>query len=460
LTLSPSRIAAVALLAAAAAVAIAPAPEGVTQREMWAAAAAFSAIALLATQALPEHVTAIGFLALASATGLARPEVVFAGFHSSVLWLLFSGTVIGLALDHTGLAARLAGRLLGGRGLTFAQAVWALLAASLALAFVMPATVARILILMPIALALADRLGFREGSRGRTGLALTVAFGAYMPTYGILPSNLPNVVIVGGAETLYGLRITYGEYLLWHFPVIGVLKSLAIVALILHWYRDEANAVQGDTAPPQGPLTPAQKRLACVIFATVALWMTDFAHHVSPGWVALAAAAIILVPGAGLTPPAPFAGKLNLGMIFYLAGVLGIGAVLADSGAGALIARTLIGWIGLVPGNPGASYAALTAFASLLGQALTSPAAAVVLMPLAQELATAAGLPLKTVLMTQLFGISIVWLPYVAPPLVVALALGKVGTPEAIRFCIVMSLLTVFLLAPVNWLLWRALGII
>jgi len=450
---------AAALFAAVGTAAVLHALDGVAARTVWTSALCVGAIVLLATQALPEHITSIGFMALAAAFGLAKPEVVFSGFHASVVWLLFSGIVMGLALAHTGLAARVAAVLLARGSLTFTQAVVAVLGVSLGLAFVMPATVARIVILMPIALALADHLGYRAGSRGRTGLALTVAFGAYMPTYGILPANLPNVVIVGAGEALYGVSISYGEYLLWHFPVIGVLKSAMIVAMILHWYRDTPTGTPAESSVP-GPMTAEQKRLAVVVVATVGLWMTDFAHRISPGWIALAAAAIILMPGTKLVPPTPFAGKLNLSPMFYTAGVLGMGGVLADSGAGTLLAEALLRWIGIAPGDAPRNFAAVVGLSSLVGQATTSPAATAILVPLAQELAGASGLTLRAVLMSQLFGLSIVWLPYVAPPLVVGLSLGKVPAAEGIRFCLVTAIITTLVLAPLDFLFWRFLGLI
>lgn len=460
-TAAPARYRALvaALIGAALTAAALHIYSGLAPRSIWTAALCVGAIVLLATQALPEHVTSLGFLALAAAFGLARPEVVFSAFHASVVWLLFAGIVMGLALAHTGLAARAAAVVLSRRALTFPQAVLGVLGVSLALAFVMPATVARIVILMPIALALADHLGYEPGSRGRIGLALTVAFGGYMPSYGILPSNLPNVVVVGAGEALYGVRVTYAEYLLWHFPVIGLLKSVMIVVLILLWYSDAPRKKRADVAA-QGPLLPEQKRLAVIVLATVALWVTDFIHGVSPGWVALVAAVLILAPAARLVPPAPFAGKLNLSPVFYTAGVLGMGSVLADSGTGTLLAKVLLDWIGIVPGETARNFAAVVGLSSLVGQATTSPAATAILVPLAQELANVSGLDLKAVLMSQLFGLSIVWLPYVAPPLVVGLSLGKVPLADGIRFCLVTAVLSALVLAPLDLLLWRLLGLV
>lgn len=67
----------------------------------------------------------------------------------------------------------------------------------MALAFVMPSTMGRIVLLMPVILALADRMGFVEGRPGRTGMAVTLAIASFMVPCTILPANVPNMVLVG-----------------------------------------------------------------------------------------------------------------------------------------------------------------------------------------------------------------------------------------------------------------------
>ena len=64
---------------------------------------------------------------------------------------------------------------------TYPRYVASVMVACVGLAFVMPSTTGRILLLIPIVLALADRIGLTEGRRGRTGLVMTVAAAAITP---------------------------------------------------------------------------------------------------------------------------------------------------------------------------------------------------------------------------------------------------------------------------------------
>ncbi|MFT4248185.1 MAG: hypothetical protein QM581_09120 [Pseudomonas sp.] len=103
---------------------------------------------------------------------------------------------------------------------------------SYALAFVMPSNMGRIALLMPIVLALADRAGLVDGSRGRTALALAVGFGTFQLSVSILPANVPNLVMAGAAESAYGIHLPYLSYLLLHAPILGLLKGLALVGCL------------------------------------------------------------------------------------------------------------------------------------------------------------------------------------------------------------------------------------
>lgn len=435
-----------------------PAPEGLAEARMLRTAGmVIAALGLWATHALPEHVTSLGFMTLVVLLGIAPPAVAFSGFAGGAVWLLFGGIIIGLAVEDTGLGKRIAEFALARISLSYASGVVALVTVSLLLAFVMPASIGRIVILMPIALALADAMGFGPGRPGRTGFALAVGLASFLPAFSILPANLPNVVLFGAAESIYGLTTTYADYLVWHFPAMGFVRSILLVAVILVLFPDTADAAP---APRRREAMAArQKHLLAVLLITLGLWASDFLHHISPAWIALAAAIVILIPATGLAPKTALADKTNMRPFFYVAGILGMGAIIADSGLGGLVAEFLIGLLPLKPGAPAQNYAALTVLSAVFGMAATIPGAPTILVPLAQDLADASGLPLITVLMTQISGLSLMLLPYQSPPLVVAIALGGVRVGDAIRVILAMTALGLLVLAPLNFLWWQLLGL-
>ncbi|MEE8305603.1 MAG: SLC13 family permease, partial [Candidatus Tectomicrobia bacterium] len=170
-----------------------PAPHGMPPGVMRATGVIVVTIGLWATAVVPEYFTSILFFFLAVTLTGTPPEVVFSGFHSSAVWLVFGGLVIGHAVHTTGLGTRLAASLVGYfRGSYFGIIVRTVVAATL-MAFVIPSNMGRVLVMLPIFLGLADRLGFVAGSRGRMAIILAVSAGTLYPSVGILPAGVTNL---------------------------------------------------------------------------------------------------------------------------------------------------------------------------------------------------------------------------------------------------------------------------
>ncbi len=345
-----------------------------------------------------EPIASLVFFLLAAVFHIAKPGVIFSGFQSTAWWLVLGGYITGIAVDTTGLGRRLAGLLFGRAAMSYRWIIAAVATTAVGLAFVMPSTSARILLLTPIALALADRLGFGPGRPGRSGLVMTVAAASYMPPCTILPANIPNAVLLGAADTLYGIKLTYGPYLLLHFPILGALKTVFVIALVCRLFPEPGPL--GGAATPRAAATVSRDeiRLAAVLAGSLLLFATDFLHGVSPAWIALGAGVVCLLPAVGLVTPKSLAERTNIGMLIYVAGFLGVGAVIADSGLGEVLSRALLRLADVAPGDATLNLAKLAAIEAGLGFITTLSGFPAVLTPLTQDFASASGLPLHTVL--------------------------------------------------------------
>jgi len=459
------------LLLVAATVATQPPPPGLPAEMMPAAGLVIFTIGCWATVLLPEHLTALIFFLVAMVFGVSTAPVIFSGFASPAFWLVFGGLIIGAAVDRTGLGRRIADGLVRRFTGGYLSVLAGVVTVCLALGFLMPSTMGRLVLLLPIVLALGERLGYGPGSRGRTGLVLATGFGSYLGPVAILPANVPNNVLIGAAQNFHDIQIRYFDYLLVHFPVLGLAKSVVVVLVVWLLYRDtpshagtrpsDASAANKDPVPPVPDYWSAEeKRLALLLSAALVLWATDSIHHVSPAWVSLAAGLICLMPGVGLVPPPAFRDKVPMNPLIYVAGILGVGALVADSGLGEELSRAVLTELHLTPETPAHSFFALSGLSMALGTVSTMPGIPAILTPIAGDMAAAAGLPIETVLMTFVVGFSTVFFPYQVPPLIVLLQLGNIPARSAVTTALATAAVTVVVLLPLDYLWWRVIGLL
>ncbi|HJQ62026.1 MAG TPA: SLC13 family permease [Burkholderiales bacterium] len=454
--LKPLPILTAIVVAAAVAVYFMPPPAGVSVETMHAAALVVLVIGLWALAAVPEYIVALLFFALAMLLAIAPAQVVFSGFASGTLWLVLGGLVTAEAVRCTGLGERFAYFLVARVELSYRGLIVAAVIVSSALCFVMPATIGRVLLLMPIMSALAERVGLERGSSGYNGVALAVMMASYQVGTAVLPSNAPNLVLAGAAETLYGISLTYAEYLLVQFPVMGVAKALVIIALICWLFPDETRRDTGRAV--QRPMTGEERRLTVILIAALALWATDFMHHVHPGWIGLAAGVLALLPRIGAMPMTAFAQNVSFGPFFYIAAVLGVGGLMSGAGVSAMLGEAAQSALQLKPGQDALNFGVLTLLATFAGVLVTNPAQPALMAPLAGHFAEAAGWPLKTALMTTALGFTTLILPFQVPPVMVGVQLAGLKLRSVLRLSVPLMLVSFAILLPLDYAWWRLIG--
>ena len=423
-----------------------------------ASAVILMTIALLATGVIAEAVTVLLFFLAAMLLAIAPADVVFSGFASTAFWIIFGGLILGMAIRHTGVGEHLAGvvlaRMPGRYGLVLAATV----ALGLVFAFLMPGAMGRMVLLVPIAVAVADRLGFEEHANGRMAIVLAAVFGTHIGSFAILPSNTPNVVWAGAMESIHGVEIGYLEYLWWHFPVLGLLRSVLLVGVLLLLFPDRLPARQ-DAAEAPGALNRDQRETGIVLTLALVFWASDFLHGVGPAWVALGAACYFLLHSARLVPQKPFA-ALDMGPLLLVAGVLGLGAVVANQGIGEAAFGQLLPNLPLAPGADILNYALISLGGVGLAVLTTMPGVPAVGVPLGETLAQATGWSLESSLIVLAAAYSTYLLPYQAPPILIGAQLGRIPWATLLRFTLALALLSIVTIFPLHYLWLQLIGLL
>jgi len=457
-TLTPQKLVLVGLFALAAlAIALLPPPDGAPKAMIGLAVVAFT-VALWATAALPALHSGAIFFALALATGIAPTVPLLSGFWSNAAALVFGGLIIGSAAERTGLGRYVAHALMSGLA-TYPRLIAGILIGSGALSFLVPTTMGRLAITLPILMAAAKEAGYEPASRGYIGMILTAVAGNYLTSYAILPANLTNIIALGALEGIGGPTLQYGPYMITAMPVLGIIKGItfwAAICLLLPAPPPRAST-SGDGSP--NVLSPAARRLATLLAITVLLWVTDFIHHIKPGWIALAAGLVCLVPGLGLARAEEAVDFNKLTSVFSLAAVLGVATVLTYSGAGGMIARALTQLVPASGASPAYGFMLISTASSLIATFATIVGCIAIVTPTLPAIEAATHLPLTAGIMAELTGLQAVFFPFETVPIMVGLMMGKVPATSTLKVLIALAVTGLFIIAPLQIAWLKLLGV-
>lgn len=183
-------------------------------------------------------------------------------------------------------------------------------------------------------------------------------------------------------------------------------------------------------------------------------------HHISPAWIGLAAACICLLPKVGFLSGEEFAKGVNIRTCIYVAGILGLAALVNYSNTGMIFGHFIQSYLPLDPTHQFINFTSLVGLTSALNFIVTANGVPAIYTPLAQALSNATGLDIVTVLMIQVIGYSTPLLPYQASPIVVAMGLGNVPLKDGIIVCLTIFVFTLLFLVPIDYLWFKSMGMI
>ena len=433
-----------------------PPPQGIEPIMMRAGAVIILAIGMWATAIVPSYFGSLIFLFAAVALAVAPPKVVFSGFHAGAMWLVFSGLVFGLGVKQTGLDTRLVRSLLTHFPKIYIGMIYGVFWVATSLALIVPSASGRVALLVPIMVALAKKLGFGEESKGRTGLILAASLGTMVPAFNILPANVPNMALYGAADSVLNIQLTYADYFLLNFPVMGVFALVVYPALIAVLFRDTPR--HPDHQEKISAWAGDEKRLLLFLTIALLLWITDSLHGISPAWVALGAAILCLLPRIGMLPPSVLGGEINYGPLLFLAGVIGLGAVANHAGLGTVIAENLMQFFEFQKGADFQNYASISLTSIVVGLFTTMPAQPSIMVAMTGTLAQATGWSELNVIMASMTAWGVFPFFYQTPPVVVAVALGNLKISDVTKTLICYMILGVLIMLPLHFLWGQSIG--
>ena len=411
---------------------------------------------LFVTELIPLAVTAMAACTALGILGVLPSKQVYAGLSNSTVVLFGGMFVIGAAMFKTGLAEAVGLWVVNKAGTGEVKLMGAVMLVTIILSSVSSNT-GTVACLMPVIIGIAQAANI-PASKELMPLAVAANVGGTITMIGTPPN-----VIVTGALSAAGLP-SFGFF---EFALIGVPLSVIVLAYMLTIGRktipvknagamdEEAVKAAKEEAGASDDAAPKSKTkmwISGLILIGVVVAMALNLKTVPLQTAAVTGAILCVITGC-LKEKEAYAG-IDWVTIFLFAGMLSVATAMDKTGAGKLIADTVVGMMGDHP-NPIVLCAVLYLISNVLTQFMSNTASAALLAPIGISIAQSIGADPKPVLMSIGIAASMAFAtPMATPPNTLVLGPGgfsfndyvKVGVP----LCVITFIASVIII-PIFW---------
>jgi sodium-dependent dicarboxylate transporter 2/3/5 len=457
------RTAGLLAILAAGAVAFWFLPLGIAPEAHKALAVGLFMIAAWMTQVLDLGVTGILGCFLFWMLGIARFETAFSGFADTTAWFLFGAVCFGLMVAKSGLARRLAFGVVRAVGHSYPRLLLGLIISDLLLTPVVPSGIARVVIMAAIAMGLADAFGVGKGSNIARGMFIILVYQATIFDKMVI-AGAASITARGAIEKFGGVNVLWSQWALAFLPC-DIIVAIVAWRLTLWMYPPETATLPGGSGylereiRQMGPWSQAEIRAALLMSLGIALWVTDFVHHIPPPMIGLGVGLLAIMPGIGVLDTDDVR-TINYLPIFFVAAAVSLSNVLAESKALDVLTTILFNWIEPFIGNSWLStlvlYWAAFLYHIVIGNEIAMLATSIPpLMTYAKEHAIDP-LPLG---MIWTFGAGPKIFMYESAVLVVGYSYGYFDNKDLLKVGAVLSVVTALILLVLVPFYWPIIGL-
>jgi di/tricarboxylate transporter len=320
-----------------------------------------------------------------------------------------------------------------------------------------PSAITRNAILIPAYEEALDRMGI--GKTDRSGRMLMLALGVLNP----LASS---ALLTGGLASMTAASLLGGFSWLRWFALMAVPYYALLFggALLLRCVVGPFEPAQRVETPPPAPaplpFTAIEIKTLAVLAGTLALWLTDRFHHLSPAIPALIGAAVLLLPRVGVLTWKTFEAKLSWSIILSIGAALSLAAAMTKSGAATFVSRSVVSHLAGLAEEPTLLVIGLILAVALIHLAITNLAACIALLiPVAATIAERAALnPIVCGLIVTIVVDAVILYPIQTATNLLAYETGYYGAADVRRLGIGMLVLTmIVILLTIPY--WGLLGL-
>ena len=355
------------------------------------------AIVMFVSEKIPLGLTSMIVCVGLIVTGVLGWKDAFAGFIDSNVILFVAMFVVGGALFETGMANKI-----GGLVTKFAKSERSLIVAIMLIVGLMSGVLSNTgtaAILIPVVIGIAAKSGFKR-SRLLMPLVFAAAMGGNLSLIGA-PGNMIGQSVL---EEATGQSFGFFEYAIVGLPIliVGILFYATIGFKLLpnHDVQDEGGAF--DTEKDFSDVPKWKQILSLVILIATLIGMI-FEDKIGIKLCVTGSIGALLLVLTGVISEKDAIQSIDLKTIFLFGGTLSLAAALKSTGAGEMIASTVIGLLG---DNPSPLLLTFVVFiiCAVLTNFMSNTATTALMAPICLAIAQGMGADPRAVLMACVIG--------------------------------------------------------
>ncbi|HSI65801.1 MAG TPA: DASS family sodium-coupled anion symporter, partial [Planococcus sp. (in: firmicutes)] len=435
------------------------------------------------TEAIPIPATSLLPIILFPLTNGLEMGATTSAYGNEIIFLFMGGFMIALTMEKWNLHKRIALTIISLIGSNTERIILGFMIATGFLSMWISNT-ATAMMMVPIGLAIiyqvSDALKDDESidtSKENFGfgkaLMLGIAYSASLGGLATLIGTPPNTLLAGAVNEIYGIEITFAQWMLFGVPLAWTFIAIAWIYLVKVAYPQKlkqlpgGNAVIREQKQSLGMASYEEKVVFTVFIFAAFAWitrsflLTQFLPALSDAMVGLIAAMILFVipsknrKGDNLLDWAT-AVKLPWGILLLFGGGLAIAAGFTTSGLSEWIGGQLIGLQGV---NIIIIVMVVAALVLFLTEITSNTATASMMFPIMASLALALGIHPYALMVTAAVAASCAFmLPVATPPNAVVFGSGYLRIPDMAKtgfalniFGIFFTTLAVLYFLPLVW---------
>jgi anion transporter len=430
--------------------------DGLSARGQRAIVVTVITVVLWTSAALETGTTSLAAIALLALTG-AAPSLrgALSGFLNPVPYFLIGVLGMGLAVARSGLAERIARRILThARGRSLRVYVQLVLALPV-LTFILPSATTRSGILVHIYEEVFTLARVPVGAPVVKAVMLALASINRLASTALLTGGITPMM---SAAIIGGMSWT-GWFALMALPYWGVLVLGAALTGLLY-RRGLARAMPAADLERAGAWTGREARTLVVVLGASVLWLTDAMHHLDPALPALLALVALLTPRFGPLTWNDLDRGVGWANFFVIGASISLAHALGESGAAAWLARGLVGALPGLGGHAVTTIVLLMLGATALRALIPNISGFLALaLPVAMSVGRESGLnPLVCALVVMITGDAVLYYPAQSASALVIYDRGHVTAREILMFGIWMTLVAYVAILFIALPYWSFLG--